>query len=111
MNILEKHYGNICALIVNIDRATLKEADEFKNIASAKVESGINNFLVDLSACEFIDSTFLGSIVNILKKVSRNGGKLKLTGLQPNVYSMFELTRMLSVFETFTDFNDAINSF
>ncbi|NLJ48759.1 MAG: STAS domain-containing protein, partial [Candidatus Atribacteria bacterium] len=34
--------------------------------------------IIDLTSVEFIDSTFLGVIVNSLKKVAKLGGDLKL---------------------------------
>jgi anti-anti-sigma factor len=67
--------------------------------------------IVDLSQCEFIDSTFLGALVVTLKKITQQSGDLKLVGFQPAVQSMFELTRMYRIFEAFTNKNEAINSF
>jgi anti-anti-sigma factor len=75
------------------------------------VNSGYNKFIIDLSNVEFIDSTFLGVIVGTLKKAVKSGGDLKLIGFQPNVRSMFELTRLFRVFETYTDLQEAIRSF
>ena len=67
--------------------------------------------MVDLSTCEFIDSTFLGSLVVSLKKLTGLGGDLRLVGFQPAVHSMFELTRMYRVFESFKSADDAVQSF
>lgn len=96
---------------VNLTRATLKEAEEFKQILTQEINSGWKNIIVDLSDCEFIDSTFLGALVVSLKKVTALGGDLKLIGFQPGVHSMFELTRMYRVFESFKTRDEAIASF
>ena len=100
-------------LILNVDfpRATLKEAEEFKNELTSEIEAGARNIIVDLTDCEFIDSTFLGSLVVSLKKVTALGGDLRLVGFQPAVHSMFELTRMYRVFESYKSREEAINSF
>lgn len=96
---------------VNIERATLKEAEEFKRVLLKDIQDGCRSLVVDLSKCEFIDSTFLGSLVVSLKKITSSGGDLKLVGFQPAVHAMLELTRMFRVFETFSSVEDAVNSF
>ena len=96
---------------VNITRATIKEADDFKNFINTDIEAGWRKIIVDLSECEFIDSTFLGSLVVSLKKLTSLGGDLRLVGLQPSVYTLFELTRMFRVFETYETIDEAISSF
>jgi anti-anti-sigma factor len=103
--------GDILVITVNLFRATLKEADNFKNILISEIEQGWKKIVVDLSYCEFIDSTFLGALVLSLKKVTSLGGDLRLVGFQPSVHSMFELTRMYRVFESFKTQEEAVNSF
>jgi anti-anti-sigma factor len=73
--------------------------------------TGWRKIIVDLSECEFIDSTFLGALVVSLKKVTGLGGDLRLVGFQPAVHSMFELTRMYRVFESFKTKDEALKSF
>ncbi len=106
----EKH-NNILVEVVNLERATLKEAEQFKKILTADIEEGNKNLVVDLNSCEFIDSTFLGALVVSLKKATALGGDLKLVGFQPAVHSMFELTRLHRVFEAFRTREDAIESY
>ena len=104
-------HNNVVVLNVNLSRATLKEAEEFKNALMGEISSGRKKLVVDLSQCEFIDSTFLGSLVVALKKVTISGGDLRLVGFQPAVSSMFELTRMYRVFESFKTQEEAVKSF
>jgi anti-anti-sigma factor len=96
---------------VNLLRATIKEAEVFKNMLMKDIESGNNKLVIDLSFCEFIDSTFLGTIVISLKKVTAFGGDIKLVGFQPAVRSMLELTRISKVFKTFESTDEALSSF
>ncbi|MFO7447131.1 MAG: STAS domain-containing protein [Ignavibacteriaceae bacterium] len=111
MDFSKETHGNILVEIVNLTRATLKEAEEFKQILAQDIEAGWRKVVVDLSECEFIDSTFLGALVVSLKKVTALGGDLRLVGFQPAVHSMFELTRMYRVFEAFKSKEEAVNSF
>lgn len=108
---VKEEVGDIIVEKVNLTRATLKEAEEFKQALVKDIESGKKRIVVDLTGCEFIDSTFLGALVVSLKKITALGGDLKLVGFQPNVRSMFELTRMYRVFESFETKEEAVASF
>lgn len=111
MEIIEEIIDDIVVEIINLDRATLRESEDFKNNVIPKIEAGYKKIIVDLSSVEFIDSTFLGAIVTTLKRVAKIGGDLKLVGFRPHVRAMFELTRLFRVFESFPDLQEAIRSF
>ena len=111
MDFTKEKYDDILVEDVNLTRATLKEAEEFKLTLSQDIEEGARKIIVDLSQCEFIDSTFLGALVVSLKKITGLGGDLRLVGFQPAVHSMFELTRMYRVFESYKTKDEAIQSF
>ncbi|MBI9073585.1 MAG: STAS domain-containing protein [Melioribacteraceae bacterium] len=111
MSFVEEKFGDIVVEIVQLERATSNDANELKAILDKRLDEGNNNFIIDLSVCEFIDSTFLGILVHGLKRVAKQDGDLKLVGFKPAVRSMFELTRMFRVFETFNDLKMAVRSF
>lgn len=111
MDYLQEVYEDVVIQTVDLTRATLKEAEEFKYTLSKNIEQGYRKIVVNLSQCEFIDSTFLGALVVSLKKVTSLGGDIKLVGFHPSVHAMFELTRMHRVFESFPTREEAIKSF
>lgn len=111
MFFIKEEHGDVLVEIVDLTRATLNEAEEFKQRLAEDIESGHTKIVADLSICEFIDSTFLGTLVISLKRITSLGGDLRLVGFQPAVHSMFELTRMYRVFETFSLREDAVLSF
>ncbi len=111
MDYLQETYEDVLVQVVDLTRATLKEADEFKFTLAKSIEGGYRKIVVDLSQCEFIDSTFLGALVVSLKKVTAMGGDLRLVGFHPAVHSMLELTRMHRVFESYPTKDAAIKSF
>lgn len=111
MNFKVEKSGDVVVVAVELQRATLNEAEEFKKILLGQIDMGGKKLVVDLSMCGFIDSTFLGALVVTLKKITQHQGDLKLVGFQPAVQSMFELTRMYRIFEAFNNTKDAIKSF
>lgn len=111
MDYLQETYEDVIVQVVDLTRATLKEAEELKYTLIKSIEQGYRKIVVDLSTCEFIDSSFLGALVVSLKKVTTMGGDLRLVGFQPAVHAMLELTRMHRVFESFPTKEAAIRSF
>jgi len=100
-------------LIVKIEekRATIEFSGTLKDDLLKKIEQGNGNVIIDLSATEFVDSSFLGTIVAGLKRATTKSGDLKIVDLQEPVRSMFELTRLYKIFEIFDTVEDALNSF
>ncbi|HMN49049.1 MAG TPA: STAS domain-containing protein [Ignavibacteriaceae bacterium] len=111
MEFFREQKNDVVVITVNLKRATMVEAEEFKEVLVNEIQRGIKKIVVELSACEFIDSTFLGGLVVSLKKLTALDGDLRLVGFQPAVHSMFELTRMYRVFESFKSADEAVKSF
>ena len=80
MDFNKEKYNDVLVEVVNLTRATLKEAEEFKLTLLHDIEEGAKKIVVDISECEFIDSTFLGALVVSLKKITSLGGDLRLVG-------------------------------
>jgi anti-sigma B factor antagonist len=72
-------------------------------------DEGKCQLVIDLAAVRFIDSSGLGALVSGFKNASARDGSLKLCCLQPQVRSMFELTRLHRVFEIFTTLEEALD--
>jgi anti-anti-sigma factor len=96
---------------VNLTRATKEHAEEFKKFLLKDINDKSDKIIVDLSSCEFIDSTFISSMVVALKAVNKIGGVLKLVANHLDVQSVLELTGMLKIFDIYRDVNEAIGSF
>lgn len=102
---------DIVVEVVNLSRATWKEAIEFKKILEEDVEKKFRKLIVDISQCEFLDSTFLGALVLAKKSLNKIGGELKIVE-PPSVFKVLrEKTSTLQVFDTYKSLDDAIESF
>jgi anti-anti-sigma factor len=111
MDYIQEEHGSTIVEVVNLGRATLNEAGEFKKILFQDIETGWKQIIIDLTECEFIDSTFLGTMVISLKKMIALGGKIRLVGIQPEVEKMFQLTKMNRLFEVLETRENALESF
>lgn len=78
---------------------TIEEASKFRGTVNKYIESGEKNFILNFSACDFIDSTGLGVIVAAYKKCVERSGNIKLKALKEPVSKLFKLTRLDKVFD------------
>jgi len=97
--------------VVNLSRATWKEANQFKKILEEDVEKKFRKLVVDISQCEFLDSTFLGTLVLAKRSINRIGGELKIVEPSSVFKVLLEKTSTLQIFETYKTLDEAINSF
>ncbi len=69
--------------------------------------SACDAVVVDLSGVEFIDSSGLGALVQLMKEAKREGTSFTLTGVSAPTYRLFELTGLAAVFDIRTGSQDA----
>lgn len=103
--------GKMIIVELKEERLDAHNSNEFKSQMLSLFEGGKNNMVIDLKGVRFIDSSGLGALVSGFKNATARNGSLKLCGLQAQVKSMFELTRLHRVFEIFPDAAAAAASF
>ena len=103
--------GEVAIVHVFLNRATLAKALKFKEFVEELVSAGANKIVVDLSICEYVDSTFLGAMVALLKRVNALNGDLRLVYNKDLPSLVFVLTRMDKVFKVFPALDEAVESF
>ncbi len=112
MKELEKNYHcGFLIVSIHLKKATILEALDFKSEIDEEIQKGQHNVIVNLSECEFLDSTFIGVLVVTWKKLKAKGGKLKL--VKPGYFtkSVFHLTGTIEIFETYESVEEALSSF
>jgi anti-sigma B factor antagonist len=81
-----------------------------RNAIGVLAEGRTVNVILNLADVTEIDDDGLGALVFSHARIVRSGGGLKLLNV-PQDLSMMVLTKLDTVFEVFTDEQDAINSF
>ena len=108
MNISTEEINNTIVIHIDEERLDAHNSGELKVVMQQLFEDGNLTLLVDLKNVRFIDSSGLGALVSGFKNATVKQGVLKLSSLQPQVKSMFELTRLHRVFEIFPTTEDAL---
>ncbi len=71
---------------------------ELKDLVGRALDAGERKFLIDFAAAGYIDSSGLGALVALSRRVRDAGGELRLSGLNEDLRSLFELTKLDTLF-------------
>jgi anti-sigma B factor antagonist len=111
MNLKTEKKNDVMVINVKEERLDAHNSGDLKNEMQKLFTEGNKNILVDLKDVRFIDSSGLGALVSGFKNAISHQGNLKLSSLQPQVKSMFELTRLHRVFEIFASTAEALDNY
>jgi anti-anti-sigma factor len=104
--------GDVLIEKVNLLRATIMEANIIKTRLFEDILLNNKKIIVDISKCDFIDSTFLGVLVASLTRTIEIGGDIKIVIASSSfAEGIVNNSGILRVFEIYTSVEDAIESF
>ena len=87
------------------------EASALRDKAGALRDAGLHNVVLNLADVDYIDSTGLGALVMCATSMRKAQGNVKLLNLIRRHIELLVMTKLATVFGTFTDEQDAVNSF
>lgn len=87
-------------LIIRIpENFAVNKAIEFKDRMLELIEEGNVRLKMDFGGCEFIDSTGIGVLVTIYKKLNDKNGYMRMKAINEQVMRVLNLTRLDNVFD------------
>ena len=81
-----------------------------RNTVATLAEDGTVNIILNLAGVTEIDEDGLSALIFCHARIAKSGGVLELLHLRPDL-SLMVVTKLGTVFEVFTDEQDAVNSF
>lgn len=69
------------------------------------------NVLLNLADLSSMDSSGLGELVSSYTTIARDGGQIKLLNLTKRMEDLLTITKLLTVFETYSSEREAVRSF
>lgn len=86
-------------MIVRVEgQLVVGNRNELKDHLQGLLEKGERRFLIDFAQTGYIDSSGLGALVTLARKVREEGGDLRLSGLNEDLRALFELTKLDTLF-------------
>jgi anti-sigma B factor antagonist len=87
------------------------EASALREKVSALSAAGKHNLVLNMTHVDFIDSTGLGALVIGATSLRKNQGNIKLVNLNRRNIELLVMTKLATVFEIYTDEQDAVSSY
>jgi anti-sigma B factor antagonist len=84
---------------------------ELKTLVQEDLDRGARKFLIDCGQTAYIDSSGLGALVSLSKKVREVSGELRIAGLNEDLRALFELTKLDTLFHISPTAGEALTEF
>jgi anti-sigma B factor antagonist len=81
----------------------LARSPELRSQLMELIEQQPQQLIVDLAAVEYMDSSGVATLIEVLRRQHQGGGTMALAGLRPKVRSIFEIARLDTVFTILDD--------
>lgn len=97
---LEIKYVNLenALEIKPIGEVDIYTSPELKNKIYELIEQKNQDLIINGEQLDYIDSTGLGVIMGIYKKLQEKSLNIKVVNLKPNIYKLFDITGLNKVF-------------
>lgn len=99
--------GNVTVVDVE-GQLIVGNRQELKQKVLEELEGGERTFVIDFENTGYIDSSGLGVLVSLSKKIREQGGELRLAGLNEDLRTLFELTKLDTLFKIADNRSEAL---
>ena len=97
----------VIALVGEID---LHHTPEVHKALVAACQQKPKQLVVNLEGVSYLDSSGIGTLVEVFRRVNGYGGALALCGLNDRVYSVFEITKLDKFFKIYDSEPEALSA-
>jgi len=111
MNVKKQNINDLVLLTIVDKDANLTKSENFKQLVFKEIEAGTKKIIISFEHVEYLDSSFLGALVAILKNLVPKEGKMTLIELNNDIRNLFELTRLDKIFDLKNSLEAALDGF
>ena len=98
--------------VVDVDgQLIVGNRQELRQKVLDELEKGRRKFLVDFTETGYIDSSGLGVLVSLSKKIREMGGELRISTLNEDLRILFGLTKLDTLFQIADSRQEGLSAF
>lgn len=90
---------NELRVVLSLERLDANAAAAVKQQLDFDLPPGLKRAVVDLAGLKFIDSSGIGVLLSIYRKLPQEGSRVALRNVDPAVQSVIELLRLHRIFD------------
>jgi anti-sigma B factor antagonist len=87
-----------------------EETSKFRELVKGLIPQH-RNITLNLQGVSYIDSGGLGTLVSLYTTARREGAKVNLAQLNKRVIDLLQITKLITVFDTYDTVDDAVGAF
>ena len=111
LSIKERQAGDVTILDLS-GKITIGEGSvQLREAVRKLLDEGKKKILLNLGDVSYVDSSGIGELVSSFTTTNTQGGRLKLLSLTKKIHDLLQITKLLTVFETYDNEQDAVASF
>lgn len=102
-------WGNEGVQVLKVKHLWSEAANkEILAAVQTKIDEGFANFVADLAEAPYINSVGLNLLIHIMMRTKENGGKLIISNASAKVLQLFEVTKLIPMFELAPSTEEAV---
>ena len=111
MQIKEQMQGDVAILTLKGKLMGGPETQAVHEKIKELTENDAKKIVIDLGKVKWMNSSGLGAIMGSLTTTKNAGGELKLAKVTEKVKSLFMITKLITIFDTYDSVDEAVSSF
>lgn len=111
MQINEQRQGDVAILSLKGKLMGGPETQAVHEKVKELAENKVLKVVIDLGSVKWMNSSGLGAIMGSMTTLKNAGGELKLANVTEKVKSLFIITKLITIFETYESVDEAVSNF
>ena len=87
------------------------DTKDFNDLLHKLIDEGKKHIIVDLADIKFMNSSGIGMLIGGLTTMKKAEGSMKLSGLTEKIESLLVITKLITIFESYANIDEAVASF
>ena len=109
---IDTRTGNGVTILDIHGKITIGEGSaEIRNTVRDLLQAGRKKILLNMGDVSYVDSSGIGELVSSYTTVTNQGGDLKLLNLTNKLKELLAITKLLTVFDSYNDEQEALDSY
>lgn len=110
MKIREERNQDIC--IYNLEgEININTSGELRKAFDNIIKNDDKKVLIDFKDVSYIDSSGLATLIEMLQRLKKIGGSLRISNMNERVKNIFEITKLYKLFDIFDVRQEALKEF